>query len=499
MGAGLQLLRGGWWVSLASLMWRGTMFVASIMVARMVGREAFGLYTLVWATAASGAVFAGFALPAAGCKFLAQFRDNDPERAGRIAATLLVLVPTLAALAGVVYFFLAHVLAERVFEKPEITLLLASSALALAGRSVDIFLAAVLIGLGALRILAIVRLAACAGVLAMTYLLTARWALPGAVWAINIGFAWSAVLAMTATLFALRHKRIRILWRQWRSEVGTLARFSGPLYLVNILTFPLMWVGIAMLARQPEGALAVASFGVGNRLRDLVLFVPGNLAVASLALLPGSYESDHVSRFAHNVAQHLRLVTAATLALVVTMTGLAGVIIRFLYGEQFAGESVATVARMLVISCMATAVISAMVQVFRSTDRVWTIVFIFALSGAGCLVGVWLFVPSRGPLTLATIWLISQGIGLTASAIALCRAFPVRIYRFGLWLVWILLSLGAATVISRFPAGWALFATICLLVLLAMAMFCILATQEERQQTIRLLKARLAVKTDAAG
>ena len=496
MGTGFQLLRGGWWVTLASILSRGAMFLASIMVARLVGKEAFGLYILVWATAASGAIFAGFALPAAGCKFLAQFRGTDPDRAGRIAASLLVLAPALAALAGVVYFFLAHVLAERVFEKPEITLLLASSAIALVGRSVDILFAAVLIGLGALRTLAIVRLAACAGVLAMTYLLTARWALPGAVWAINISSAWSAVLAMTATLFALRHKRIRILWRQWRSEVGTLARFSGPLYLVNILTFPLMWVGIAMLARQPGGALAIASFGIGNRLRDLALFVPANLALASLALLPKSYATDCRRRFTDDVAQHLRLVMGASLALLVGITALTSLLLRVLYGADYAVASTTTVAQVLVISSIATAMIHMIVQVFRSADRVWTTVLMFAVSGTVYLAGVWLFLPGRGALCLGIIWLTSQVVGFAAWWGVLRRTFSVRIYRFGMWVLLVTAYLGASIAVGRFPAGRAIVATAVLLSTFGFIAYHMLLAPDERQRIRSAFKSRLGLSQE---
>lgn len=495
----MRLLRNGSWVTLSAVLGRGATFLSSILVARLLGSVEFGAYTMVWATVAAGAVFGGFALNTTACKFLTQFKETDPERAGRITAAVLLLLAGSSAVAASVYPLLAGPLAQLLFSRPELSALLVVSTVALVAMSVETVFGAVLVGLGALRILALVQALRCAVLLGSTYALTARAGLSGAIWALNLGLLAGALLTAAATIHGLWREGIAIRIRGARSELSSLLRFSTPMYLVNIVSFPLLWIGLAVLARQPEGLVQVAHFGIANRLRDIALFVPGNLAVVALALLPASFESGGISELGRNAARHLRLTAGISLVAVVGLTATAGLAIRALYGPVYATPAVVTATVILLFSCFASAITALLAQVFRSADHVWTVLGVVGAGAAVFLLGLAGLAPGRGAVTLATLWLAAQAVSLAVSLLAVCRAFGVRIYRPGAWAAVSFLFFIASASVAYLQSAWAAVHGTALLAALAILTYTLLLAPREREEILARLRGRSAAAAPSAG
>src|SRR3972149_3010593 len=98
---GYRLARGAFWSLAGTVVSRGMMLLASIFVARMLGKEVFGQFGILQATVAMFAVFAGFGLGLTAMKYVAQHRHRAPARAGRIVALSgLVAVAFGALMAG---------------------------------------------------------------------------------------------------------------------------------------------------------------------------------------------------------------------------------------------------------------------------------------------------------------------------------------------------------------------------------------------------------------
>jgi len=77
---------------------QGANLAASVITARLLGREQFGEYGIVQSTVGMLGVFAGLGLGVTATRYVAEFRTSDPARAGRIVAlgVLLLLSPGAA-------------------------------------------------------------------------------------------------------------------------------------------------------------------------------------------------------------------------------------------------------------------------------------------------------------------------------------------------------------------------------------------------------------------
>ncbi len=81
-----RFARGAVWSLLGALMAQGATLAASVITARLLGREQFGEYGMIQSTVGMLGIFAGLGLGMTATKFVAELRTRDPQRAGRIIA-----------------------------------------------------------------------------------------------------------------------------------------------------------------------------------------------------------------------------------------------------------------------------------------------------------------------------------------------------------------------------------------------------------------------------
>ena len=76
---GYRLARGGFWLLCGTVVSKALWLLASILVARMLGKETFGEFGIIRSTVEMFGVFAGFGLGLTATKYIAEFRRTDPE------------------------------------------------------------------------------------------------------------------------------------------------------------------------------------------------------------------------------------------------------------------------------------------------------------------------------------------------------------------------------------------------------------------------------------
>src|ERR1700728_4299217 len=74
------------WSLAGAIVSRGFLLAASVVCARFLGKEGFGALGMIQSTAGMFGVFAGLGLGLTATKYVAEFRQRNPEKAGRILA-----------------------------------------------------------------------------------------------------------------------------------------------------------------------------------------------------------------------------------------------------------------------------------------------------------------------------------------------------------------------------------------------------------------------------
>ncbi|QTA79204.1 Polysaccharide biosynthesis protein [Desulfonema limicola] len=103
---GYRLAKGAFWSLSGALISRGLGLLASILVARILGKTGFGELGIIQSTVGMFGVFAGFGMGLTATKHVAEFRYKNPEKAGRIIILSALLTVIFSGIMALLLFFL---------------------------------------------------------------------------------------------------------------------------------------------------------------------------------------------------------------------------------------------------------------------------------------------------------------------------------------------------------------------------------------------------------
>lgn len=98
-----RLARGTFWSLVGTVLGRSLSVIASIFVARQLGKLDFGALGIIQSTMLNFSVFVGCGLGITATKHLPEVRVSDPARAGRILALSGVFATFLGAAISLVF------------------------------------------------------------------------------------------------------------------------------------------------------------------------------------------------------------------------------------------------------------------------------------------------------------------------------------------------------------------------------------------------------------
>jgi len=330
---GYRLAKGVFWSMAGAVISRGLMFVAFVLVARMLGKTEFGELGVIRSTAGMFAVFAGFGLGLTANKHVAELHRSAPDRAGRIIALSSLVAVGTGGLMALVLFVLAPWLAANTLAAPQLSGLLRISCLILLLNALSGAQTGALAGFEAFKVIAGVNLFV--GLASFPILIGgAYWGgLEGAVWglALNLAIQW------TFNHVALRREAARasipFTFTGCTREWGILWQFSLPAALSGVVVAPLQWVAFAMLVNQPAGYAEMGIYGAALTFQSVLLFIGSTLNAPMLSMISntGSRVNDKLDRV--NIASSwlIGIVPALPLLCFPEMAGM-------LFGAEYSGS-----------------------------------------------------------------------------------------------------------------------------------------------------------------
>ena len=287
---GYRLAKGVFWSMAGAVNSRGLMLAALVLVARMLGKTGYGELGMIRSTVGMIGIFAGFGLGLTAIKHVAEFRQSDPDRAGRIIGLSGLVAMVTGGLMAFVLFIFSPLLAEHTINAPHLTGVLRIGALMLFINALTGAQTGALAGLEAFRTIAYVNLFV--GLISFPILVGGAYfgGLTGAVWALTINFGVNWLLNHLALRKESRRYKIPFTFRDCSRECSILWTFSLPAVLSGILVGPARWVCNAMLVNQPDGYSNMGIFTAVITFQGLLLFV-GSMLDAPLISMNSDAES----------------------------------------------------------------------------------------------------------------------------------------------------------------------------------------------------------------
>jgi len=282
---GYRLARGAFWSLSGALIARGLGLLASILVARILGKEGYGELGIVQSTLGLFGTFAGFGLGMTATKFIAQYRTTDPVKAGRIRALSSAFAWVSSGITSVILLFLAPWLADHTLAAPQLTGLLQIGSLFLLLTAVNGAQIGALSGFEAFKTVAKISLwsglANFPLMVGGVYLL----GLYGAVWGMTIATGFNWLLNHIAIEKECAKARVPYTYAGCWVERAVLWKFALPALISGLFFGPTEWALNAMLVNQPGGYGEMGLFNAAKQWHAMILYLPSMLSNMTLPIL----------------------------------------------------------------------------------------------------------------------------------------------------------------------------------------------------------------------
>ena len=402
---GTRLARGTFWSLMAGCVSRSLALVASVIIARLLGKEAFGQLGILQSTLEMFGGLAAFGMGLTSTKYVAECRKSDPDKAGRIIAMSSVVGWLTGGLGTLVLIYSAPWLASRTLAAPQLAPLLQISSISLLFGAVNGAQVGGLAGFEAFKQLAKINLVT--GVLTILLRVTGTIAfgLKGAVYGMVLAQMAGCIINFLVLRRLAAKSGISVRYAHCLRDLPVIWKFSLPAVLTSFVLMPANWLCNAMLVNRPGGYGEMAVFNAANQWFYVILFIPGLMGEAALPILFDRMKhQDYQS--AHKIFFTLVKVNALVM-LPLVVFGLFSRQVMGFYGKGFSGGWVT------MVIVLATAGLQAVQMpagyMLSASGRMW-LAFVMALGWAISFVGVNAMLVIWGSVGLASARLVALGL-----------------------------------------------------------------------------------------
>jgi O-antigen/teichoic acid export membrane protein len=417
--------RGIAWNLVATVASQGSTFVANILIASTIGQAQFGRYGIVLSTIQLLSAFSGLSLGYAATRYLAEFRDTDVTRAGRVYGNAKLGIYVLALLMAGALALFAGSIALHLLDAPDLKPLLRVAAVAVFFITVSGFRTGVLSGLEAYR-----ELAWTSGLAAVCYLALCAggavvWGVEGAVAGLALSAIIQWLLVGQAVRDALKRFGIAASYQFGEEEAAIVRRFLLPGAISGLTAAPALWTAQAVLARSNSGFTEMALYTAAYNLMAIVLFLPNVANTVGMTLLNHVLSRRDGTLFKDVFWMNL---WASLLVAGIGALGILAVAPWLLraYGTGF--QAALPVLAILLTAALPEALTLALNQLLQSRERMWTaILWVNIPRDSLIVIAAFALVPRYGARGLAAAYLFGRVIALLAIVIAAYRIGGTRI------------------------------------------------------------------------
>ncbi|HSA32428.1 MAG TPA: oligosaccharide flippase family protein [bacterium] len=284
-----RLASGAIWGSVAAAGSRLLTLAASFFLARILGQVGFGEYGMVNSTAGMISSLAGMGIGLTVTKHVAEFKNKDPDKVGRILALSSMVTMFSAFIYGVAFVVLAPWLATATIAAPHLAPMLQISAITVALGVINGVQTSSLDGCEAFRAKSYISVGTGIVQTVLVVIGAWLWGLKGAIAAMALGMVLTVILTRWAVTKEWRRFNIRLRWYEARQEWRVLVNFSLPSFLAAISVGPALWGSSAFLANQPNGYAELGIYNAANQWYSAVLLIPALVGTAILPVLSEKY------------------------------------------------------------------------------------------------------------------------------------------------------------------------------------------------------------------
>jgi O-antigen/teichoic acid export membrane protein len=365
-----KLLIDSFWSVLGNVIGYSLLFIAGVIVARILGKNLYGEYGMLKSIFTSIGMFSTFGLSYTGTKYVAELKGVSLSKTGNFIKKSAIITFVLSLLCSMLLFYYSQEIATKWLESTSISFYLKTFSLLIMLYAFTYLLLALIAGLGEFKALAKINSITGLFSFVLTTLFTIKWSLKGAMVALLLSQVINCLLSLKVIIKKIGYKSL--FQKKINSDLISfkeILSFSLPIALQEtIYTFSTWFINLFILWYGSYGDIGLYSAAI--QWNSIILFVPGILRNVILTHLTESNSSSSFNRIFKNVSLLSFVVTFIPCVVIFALSG----IIEKSYGPTFAGLDY-----LISIACISAIFMSirnVYAQVFMAKGLNWQMFFI---------------------------------------------------------------------------------------------------------------------------
>lgn len=398
-----RMAKGTFWFLCGSMAMQATGMVSGIFCARILGKVGFGELNLLRSTVLMFGVLAGTGLGVLAVKYVSEFRDTEPEHAGRLLGLLFKVSLATGITATFAFLILASPLASWAMKSSALENSLRLGSILLLLNVLNGVQMGAICGLESFR--TVFKINMLESLLNLTLIPVGAYLL-GVMGAIG-----GSVMAATVML-PIKHLNMRkecqrmnimVSFERKAGDLSELFKTMLPIMVLGIAFYPFEWLAKLFLVRQPGGYAYLGLFAAANSFGAIVSSIPSQL-ISTVQPLLGNLLGKREMHSFWRLAILSVLLSGGTALLITLFLSIFSNYIMRVYGKSFADAG-----EVLIILSFANvffALLTPYYKIMIAHNRIWIQAFITVLLGLSLITSSY-FLVHRGGQGLALSYLVS--------------------------------------------------------------------------------------------
>jgi len=332
----MRLASGSFWNSILNLFSKGTSFIGTILIIRLIGREAFGEFGILNTTIAMFGMFTSFSISQTATKYIAQYRKSDKEKAGRIIGLSFMFSGLIGTVIFLAVLIFAKPLSIYSLGAPHLQSSLQLMALGIFFGSLNGVQNGIIAGLEAFKINTYLGVILGFVLTGIKVLLTYYFGFFGAVIGMTVEPLLTYLITFKITRGLLIKEGLTVIFKGAWQEASVLFLYSLPTVFSGLLLIPTQWYIMTLLAKENNGFFELAGYNASMQWFNVLIFVPYIIMAAFLPVFSDLIEQKKLK-------QVNRVITNTAAVILIIFVPLTLVFVFFgndiakIYGSEFAG------------------------------------------------------------------------------------------------------------------------------------------------------------------
>lgn len=366
-----KLIKGSFWISFAGVLSKAVSLVGAILLARIFGVQDYGKWGVLISTIMSFSMFASAGMGLTATKYIAYYNSLNESKTEVIEVTSLVLIISVifGTFFSAILFFGSSYISNNLFSESALVLPIKLISCSLLFLSINGAVQGIFLGHQSFKIVSLLNVIF--GII--NYPLIVVLSYYGGLNGGAVGYSISVLICALLMLWKV-YKEFYYKKKHNHLSVSHLAikykrillNYSFPAIFGGALVAPVLWLADIIVANSSGGFENLGFFQAGNRIKELIIFVPSVLSTMIVPLLSSLLKKketfQRVVKF--NLILNLSISFVISIPLIIFSS-----FIMSLFGEEFTSHN-----SVIVLMCIASILItynSVVGKIIASSGNMW--------------------------------------------------------------------------------------------------------------------------------